>query len=189
MSKTKKVRTKKKTEQKSVDLGQEIMTKVKAGEINMKPKWYFVLGSSLLFLALVALIVLAVFLFNVSLFALRRQGPMRLWRLEMLLSNLPLWIPILAILALWGGIKLLKKYDFSYKKNFLLIIITFIITIIAAAWAIDSLGLNEFWSRKEPMRRFYQNLDSGFDGKNSNIEGRSFRIKSGLGSGKLIWFR
>jgi len=182
MSKTKKVRTKKKTEQKSIDLSQEIMTKVKAGEINMKPRWYFVLGSSLLFLALVTLIVLAVFLFNVSLFVLRRQGPMRLWRLEMLLSNLPLWIPILAILTLWGGIKLLKKYDFSYKKSFLLIIITFVIAIIAAAWAIDSLGLNEFWSRKEPMRRFYQNLDPNFEGKNfGNKPGTG---KSEPGSGK-----
>jgi hypothetical protein len=156
MSKTKKM----KKQNNSIDFSQEIMTKVKTGEINMRPKWYFVLGSSLLFLALVTLIILAVFLFNVSLFALRRQGPMHLWRLEMLLSNLPLWIPILAILALWGGIKLLKKYDFSYKKNFLLIIITFVIAIISAAWAIDSLGLNELWSRKEPMRRFYQNLEN-----------------------------
>jgi hypothetical protein len=166
MSKTKKVKTNSKTEQKTIDLSQEIMAKVKTGEINMKPRWYFILGSSLLFLGLVSSIVLAVFLFNLSLFVLRRQGPIHYWRLEMLFSNLPLWIPVLAILALWSGVKLLKKYDFSYKKNFSLIIISFVAAIFLASWVIDSSGLNEFWSRKGPMRRFYQNLDQGIIDKN-----------------------
>ncbi len=152
-------KTAKRPATKELDLSQEIMSKVKAGEINMKPKWYFVLGSSLLFFAVVVLLVMAVFFFNLTVFMLRHQGPMRLWRLETLLSQLPLWIPILAVLALWGGVKLLKKYDFSYKKNFLLIIVGLVLAIILAAFAIDSLGFNEFWARKEPMRRFYQNLD------------------------------
>jgi len=177
MSKTKIVETKKKPAQKAVDFSQEIMTQVKAGEINMKPKWYFVLGSSFLFFGLVVLIVMAVFLFNLTLFILRRQGSIQLWRLEMLLSQLPLWIPVLAVLALWGGVKLLKKYDFSYKKNFLLIVTIFVLAIILAAWAMDSLGLNELWSRKEPMRRFYQHLEP-------NIEGRNFKNKPGWGNGE-----
>lgn len=182
MSKTKKIETKKiatkkqtmkKTASKTVekpvlkklDLSQEIMSKVKTGEINMKPKWYFILGSSLLMFALVILIMMAVFFFNLTVFILRRQGPMRLWRLEMLLSQLPLWIPVLAVLALWSGVKLLKKYDFSYKKNFLLIIVGLVLAIILAAFAIDSLGFNEFWASKEPMRRFYQNLDPSLEGR------------------------
>lgn len=161
---------------KEIDLKKEIMTKVKAGEINMKPKWYFVLGSSLLMFALVVLIVMAVFFFNLTVFILRRQGPMRLWRIEMLLSQLPLWIPVLAVLALWVGVKLLKKYDFSYKKNFLLIIVGLVLAIILAAFAIDSLGFNEFWARKEPTRRFYQNLDP-------TLEGRHQRNMPGQGRG------
>lgn len=162
---------------KKVDLNQEIMTKVKAGEITMKPRWYFVLGSSLLFFALVVLIIAAVFLFNLTVFILRRQGPMRLWRVEMLISELPLWIPILAVLALWGGIKLLKKYDFSYKKNFLLIIVGFVLAIILVAFTFDSLGFNEFFARKEPTRRFYQHL-------NPNVEGKQLKNNSGQGNGR-----
>ncbi|HNV45036.1 MAG TPA: hypothetical protein PKG78_01175, partial [Candidatus Woesebacteria bacterium] len=158
-------KTAKRPATKELDLSQEIMSKVKTGEINMKPKWYFVLGSSLLFFAVVVLLVMAVFFFNLTVFMLRHQGPMRLWRLETLLSQLPLWIPILAVLALWGGVKLLKKYDFSYKKNFLLIIVGLVLAIILAAFAIDSLGFNEFWARKEPMRRFYQNLDPSLEGR------------------------
>ena len=178
MSKTKKIDLKKKPVQQAVDLSQEIMTKVKTGEINLKPKWYFVLGSSLLFTGLVILLVLAIFMFNLILFILRRQGPMRLWRVEMLLSNLPIWIPILALLAVWGGIKLLKKYDFSYKKNFLLIVLALLMAIMLAAVTIDSLGLNELWSRKEPMRRFYQNLEGkNFQEPLKQGEGRQLRQK------------
>jgi hypothetical protein len=66
---------------------------------------------------------------------------------------------------LWGGVKLLKKYDFSYKKNFLLIIVGLVLAIFLAAFTIDSLGFNEFWARKEPMRRFYQHLDPNFKGR------------------------
>jgi hypothetical protein len=180
MSKTKKVEIQKTSAQQTSNFSQKIMAKVKAGEINMKPKWHFVLGSSLLFFAVVLLIVLAVFLFNLTLFILRRQGPMQLWRLEVLVSNLPLWIPVLAIVALWGGIKLLKKYDFAYKKNFLLIIASLVMAIVLAAWAIDSLGFNEFWSRKEPMRRFYQNLDSAI----RDNESRNFENTPKKGNGK-----
>lgn len=179
MSKTKKIETKQKPAPQRIDISQEIMAKVKAGEINMKPKWYFLAGSSLLFAGMVVLLVLAIFLFNLIAFILRRQGPMQLWRLEMLLTNLPIWIPLLALLAVWGGITLLKKYDFSYKKNFFLIVLALLAAMILAALSIDSLGLNELWSKKEPMRRFYQNLE----GKNlqqplnNQGEGRQLRQK------------
>ncbi|NMA29476.1 MAG: hypothetical protein GX943_00205 [Candidatus Pacebacteria bacterium] len=180
MPKTKKIASKtvKKPASTKLDLSQEIMSKVKAGEINMKPRWYFVLGSSLLIFALVILIVMAVFFFNLTAFILRRQGPMRLWRIEMLLSQLPLWVPVLAVLALWGGVKLLKKYDFSYKKNFLLIIVGLVLAIILAAFAIDSLGFNEFWARKEPMRRFYQNLDPSLEFRHPNDEDRNNNLEN-----------
>jgi len=78
-----------------------------------------------------------------------------------MLDSFPLWIPILAILGIVIGIILLKRYDFSYKKNFLLIVIGFVASIILSAYLIDLLGLNEIWSRTGPMRRFYQQLEKG----------------------------
>ena len=140
--------------------------------------WMSYIVLAFLFFALVILIVMAVFFFNLTAFILRRQGPMRLWRIEMLLSQLPLWVPVLAVLALWGGVKLLKKYDFSYKKNFLLIIVGLVLAIILAAFAIDSLGFNEFWARKEPMRRFYQNLDPSLEFRHPNDEDRNNNLEN-----------
>lgn len=146
------------------------MEKVKSNEISMKPKWYFVVGSILTVIGLVGFSIGAVFLTNLTLFLLRRHGPMGQWRLEQLLTSMPIWIPILAIICIVIGIWMLRKYDFSYKENFKLIIFGFILSIVLAAFVIDQLGLNDTWSRQGPMRRFYPRADQ---------QGPSFQQDSG----------
>lgn len=155
MSKNKKITP---TKQKNTDFEKEVMAKIKRGEITMKPKWYFVVGSLMMGAGLVGVSIGAIFLVNLTLFLLRKRGP-GLMRLELMLTSFPWWVPILAIVGILIGIWLLKKYDFSYKKNFLLIVVAFVVSIIMAAWLIDSLGLNETWSRRGPMRRFYQQFE------------------------------
>jgi len=149
------------------------MAKVKSNEISMKPHWYFALGSFLIVAGLVSFSIGAVFLTNLTLFLLRRHGPMGQWRLQQLLTSFPLWVPVLAILGIAIGIWLLRKYDFSYKKNFWFIVLGFILSVILAAFIIDRLGLNDIWSRQGPMRRFYQ-----------QVEGQNPPFQRGPGQGR-----
>ena len=142
-----------------IDIEKTIMAKVKSNEIYIKPRWYFLLGSFLTITGLVSFSLGAVFLTNLTLFSLRRHGLMGQWRLEIMLNSFPWWIPILAIVGLMLGVWLLKKYDFSYKKNFWLIVVGFIASIIFTAFLVDYLGLNDSWSRQGPMRRFYQHIE------------------------------
>lgn len=144
------------------DIEKQIMAKISSGEIKMKPKWYFILGSVLMIIGLTALSISSIFLTNITLFLVKKHGPMGQWKAQYLISNLPLWIPLLAVFGIVVGLWFLKKYDFSYKKNFGFIIVGFILTIIIAAFAIDYLGLNNIWSKKgpRPMRRFYQRLEN-----------------------------
>lgn len=160
------------------DFEKTIMAKVKSNEISMKPRWYFVVGSTLAFAGLVGLSIGAVFLTNITLFLLRGHGPMGQWRLQQLLTSFPLWVPMLAVLGIVLGIWMLRKYDFSYKKNFRLIVLTFIFSVIIAAFVIDQLGLNDRWSRQGPMRRFYQQIE----GQKEN-----FPRGSGQGRGQLLF--
>ena len=157
MSKNKIITSKKHQE---VDLGKEVMSKVTSGQITMKPKWYFVLGSVLSITGLASLSVVSVFLVNIILFLVRKHGPMGQWRLEAMIDGFPWWIPASAILGIAVGIWLLKKYDFSYKKNFVVIIVGFILSMIVAAILIDQLGLNDIWARRGMMRKFYQGIES-----------------------------
>jgi hypothetical protein len=151
---------------KQVDFEKTIMSKVKSNEIAMKPRWYFVIGSLLMVSGLVGLSIGAIFITNITLFLLRRHGPMGEWRLQLMLNSFPWWVPILAIAGIVSGIWLLKKYDFSYKKNFWLIVTGFIISIFFAAFILDYLGLNDIWSRQGPMKRFYKQIE----GNNSEFQ-------------------
>lgn len=143
----------------SVDFEKVVMAKVKSNKISMKPKWYFVVGSLLTMAGLVGFSISAVFLTNLTIFLLRGHGPMGQWRLQQLVTSFPLWVPVLAAVGIILGIWMLRKYDFSYKKNFWVIIAGFIVSVILAAFVIDYLGLNDAWSRQGPMRRFYQQVE------------------------------
>ncbi len=144
----------------TAELEKEIMNKISSGEIKMKPRLYFIAGSVIGLFSLVGISFGLIFLFNLIIFLLRRHGPMGQWRIEMMLSSFSWWIPVVAIAGIILSVFLLKKYDFSYKKNFVLIIIAFIASIIVSAFLIDSLGLNEVWSKRGPMRNFYHKLES-----------------------------
>lgn len=134
-----------------------VMAKINSGQIAMKPKWYFVLGASLSIVGLVSFGIVATFLTNLTIFLLRQHGPNGQWRLQQILESFPLWVPILAIVGTVLGVWMLKRYDFSYRKNFWLIISAFILSIVLVAYFLDYTGLDNIWMRQGPMMRFYQN--------------------------------
>lgn len=133
-----------------------VMSQIMNGEISMKPRWYFIVGSLLMSTGLIGLSIGAIFLLNLSFFLLRQHGPMGEWRLQLMLETFPLWVPALAFLGIITGIFFLKKFDFSYKKNFRFIVVAFIATIILAAFIVDYTGINDTWFGQGKMRKLYQ---------------------------------
>lgn len=145
------------------------MKKIKSERIKMKPRWYFILGSIFLFFGTITATVSSIFILNLLFFLLRKHyGPMYHYRLQLILFAFPWWFLILAFLGIIIGVKLLKHYDFSYKKNFLLIVIGYILVIILSAFIVDYLNLNKLFYRPG-WRRFY------FQEKNFNKD-----LKPGL---------
>jgi len=136
-----------------------VMDKVKSQKIAMKPKWYFTLGSLFVIAGFTGLLFGSVFLTNITLFLLRSHGPMGEWRLQQMLNSFPLWVPGLAVISTVLGVWLLKKYDFSYKRNFWLVIAGLVFSIILVAFVLENLGVNNIWLRKEHIRRFYQQIN------------------------------
>jgi len=139
-----------------VNITENVMSRIKTGGIRMKPKWYFVLGTLGMIIGLVGLAIVTVFLISLVSFSLRTHGPMGDIRYQQLLSNFPWWAPLIALVGLLGGILMLKKFDFSYKNNFLMITAIFIGSIIIAGLAIDYLGIDSLWARGGMMRKLYQ---------------------------------
>lgn len=129
------------------------MDRIHQDKIKIRPRVYFVIGSLLTFVGLVASMLTSVFLVGLMRFSLRTHGPMGEYRLDQLLSNFPWWMTIIAIMGSVIGIWLLRRYDFSYKINFKVIIIGVVSAIIVAGWLIDMTGLNDTLLRRGPMQR------------------------------------
>lgn len=156
-----------------------MMDKIRSGSVTMKPRFYFIAGSLLIIAGLVASFVVSVFLVALTRFSLKTHGPMGQYRLNELLLSFPWWAPLIAAGGIVAGILMLRKYEFSYKKNFLLIVVGFAIAVIAAGWAIDSLGLDSVWFRQGPMRgvmrQYMQN--GGFQPGMMRRGGDTIRLK------------
>lgn len=135
------------------------MSKVTSGKIKMKPKIYFIFASILTILSFIFLFSISIFFTNIFFFILKKRGQICQWQIQNLLSNFPWWILIIAILGIFFGILIIKKNNFSYKKNFIFIISIFIISIIISAFIVNFLNINHFFARQRPMKRFYQRLE------------------------------
>lgn len=138
------------------DLEKTVMNKIMSGEVSMKPRWYFILGSFLTGTGLIGLSIGAIFLTNLTFFLLRQHGQMGNLRLQIMVETFPWWIPTLAALSIGIGIFFLKKFDFSYKKNFPIIVTAFVAAIVLAAGIISITGINDTWFGQGRMRRLYQ---------------------------------
>lgn len=156
----------------NLDISEKIIKGIKAGEIKMRPRWYFVLGSISLIGGLIGLTILSIFLTSLISFSLRTHGPMGSVRLEILLSSFPWWSVVVLIAGLGLGVWLFKKYDFSYKKNFPWLILGFIISIIIGGWLINLLGLDNIWMKTKPMNGLYKQYDGG-----QHLKGQSWRFR------------
>jgi len=151
----------------------DIMGQISEEKIKMRPKVYFILGSILTFTGLVSSVVISIFLIGLIRFSLRSHGPMGDYRLDQILSSFPWWAPIMAIIGLIVGIWLLRKYDFTFKVNFKMIIVGFILAIIVSGWIIDSIGLNDTLMRRGPMQGMMRKY---FQDNNPNDTERSMQI-------------
>jgi len=147
-----------------------VMDKIHYGKIKMRPKVYFVTGLLLAFFGLVASILISVFFVGLMRFSLRTHGPMGEYRLDQMLFSFPWWAVAVAILGLVIGIWLLRRYDFSYKINFKVIVVGFVVAIIVVGWVVDMTGLNDILFRQGPkqgiMRQYLQ--ENNIPGQNWN---------------------
>jgi uncharacterized protein YacL len=133
-----------------------VMTAIHQDKVKMRPKIYFVIGAILVFGSLILSSLISIFLFGVIRFSLRSHGPMGQYRLEQIINSFPWWILISAVLGLIIGLWLIRKYDFSYKINFKIFIIGFVIAIIVSGYLVDIIGINDVFYKKGYMNSIYR---------------------------------
>ena len=121
-------------------------------KITMRPRIYFVIGAILTFAGLVSSVVFSAFLVGLIRFSLRAHGPMGAYRMEQILASFPWWAAVLTVVGLGVGVWLVRRYDFSYKTDFKVVIAGFILSAIVGGLIIDMVGVNDMLARKGPMQ-------------------------------------
>jgi uncharacterized membrane protein YdcZ (DUF606 family) len=89
------------------------------------------------------------------------------YRFDQMIASFPWWATVFAIGGLVVGIWLLRKYDFSFKVNFKLVIIGFILAVIVGGLVVDYIGLNDVLIKRGPMQgimRQYKQDNNIMDG-------------------------
>lgn len=152
-------------------LSGSVMQKIHTDHIKMRPKAYFVLGSILTFVGLVASILTSIFLFSLLRFSLRSHGPMGEYRWEQLTTSFPWWALFIAFFGIIIGIWCLKQYDFSYKRDVRIIVLGFILAIIVSGWILDMTGLNDVLSRRGPMKGMMRQYIPGENIQQNSLNG------------------
>lgn len=135
------------------------MSEIKRGNIRMKPRWVFVAGSLAMIAGISSLVIIAVLSLNLFIFSLRTHGPLSNLRYQQIISDFPWWAILISIIGITAGFRLLKKCDFSYKKNLGWILTVSLIIIILAPILINQTGINDAWGRKSHMRRIFDRYD------------------------------
>ncbi|KKT41734.1 MAG: hypothetical protein UW88_C0014G0014 [Candidatus Collierbacteria bacterium GW2011_GWD2_45_10] len=128
------------------------MERVESGAIKIRPKIYFILGGIFSIIGLVGSLLSIIYISSLGRFLLKSHGPMGVYRWNELVSALPLWFVPLAIISVALGLTLLRRFDFSYRKNPMLVLLGLILTILIVIYAIGVLGLDEVMFRRRGPR-------------------------------------
>ncbi len=125
-----------------------IIKKIKDGELNMKPRWHFVLKAALFILGIAIVSLVAVYLLSFVIFALRSTGLSTvpffgIRGLVLLVVSSP-WI-LIATLGLFLVVlyTLVNHYSFSYKQPLVYSMVGVVLFVIAGASLIGQLSMHE----------------------------------------------
>lgn len=148
-----------------INIEEKIKEKISKDEIKMKPRYYFVLGSLFLALGMLVSFIFSAFFINLISHKIRMLrmaeylpmgGPGRM----MFLQHFPWHFLFIALALLAVGAWLLKNYDISYKRSFLVVLVGITVAIICAGLLVDKMGINRPLQNKPGFRRLYINSQS-----------------------------
>lgn len=142
------------------DIEKEIMSQIKKDEIKIKSRWVFIARKLGLQSGLALTVVVLIFLINAFFYYIKTNeillplhyGP-AVW--QKFLHSLPYDLILLIIIFLVFLNYIIKKFDFSYKKSFMLILTVLIIFTIVWASILFSSNFNNLLRSKLEREAVY----------------------------------
>jgi hypothetical protein len=144
------------------NLDDSLVTKIKKGELAMRPKYVFYATFALLVIGIISLFIVSAWLANILIYKLRvhnlwdymsygESGVNAFW------LNIPVGALILSLISFVTGILLLRKFDICYKKNFPFIILGLLTVVVVLSFLIDRKGINKTLDQEKYLFNVYHN--------------------------------
>lgn len=139
---------------------EEVMRKIHKGQVRMRPRIYFVIGSVMVGVGLVLLMLVSALVTQalyMRLSVLARMGVENLgwgWCV-MWLRFFPWEMLIVSILMILAGGYLLRKYEFVYKKGLGLVLMAMVLVVVLLTMLMNWVGLIRYVRQKPLLRQFY----------------------------------
>lgn len=141
------------------ELRNELMNKIRGEEVKMRSKNFFVFAKAVFEIALISLLLLAIFMMNISLYLPRRRFEMMEVRPErpfgFFLSNTPWHFVLLAVFVVAIIIWALYRYTSLYKKNIILLLAALGFFVLFISFLFSRSQVNQSLERRKEMKGFY----------------------------------
>lgn len=134
------------------------MKKISTGEVSMKPKWQFIVGSIFLSLGLLLSVIASILLSHITMLVIRQPGPQGLLRLQFIVERFS-WVFILILVSASISLYLLRTYSFFYKKSVLFSIFIFFTIVIVSSFFLSFIQFRNHFQDRNPMRRMYYSIE------------------------------
>ena len=139
----------------------KVMDKIVKDEIQMRPKVMFTIGAILLGLGILLAIGAASIFAHIMFVKVRLDAPfafMRLGRagISPFFVSFPWMSLLVSIGAIVTGTHLVKKYDFSYKKNSLAVVFGIVSVVIFGGLVLLRLNFEDKAKRVKGIRTIYE---------------------------------
>ena len=140
------------------ELKKKLMDKIESEDLKMRSRSFFVFTKALVEIALVALIVSAIYLINLAIYLPKRGlGPMRpqAFRLNMLLDIVPWNYLLFGAVGLGISFWLLYRFTGTYKKHFFVVITVISVLVLISGALLAFSNLNERAEKRPRLRGLY----------------------------------
>ena len=136
-----------------------LIDKIKTGEVDMKPKWHFVLRGMLLLTGIVTVVLSAVYLLSFIFFVLHRSGVIfvpgfGLRGVWVFLTSFPWLLVVVVGIFLAVLYVLVKRYAFSYQRPFVYSMLGVALVVVIGSLLVQETMLHdrlEAYTKERPL--------------------------------------
>lgn len=142
------------------NLADQVMGQIKRRNIKMRPGIYFIIQSLLLKSILGLVILLTIFLVNLTIFKFRVYLPFEFLKFGLLgikafLGSIPWIILINTVFLITIAIYLFKQFDISYKRGFSTYALGMMFVLIFGGMLVDQTGINDNFKKQGILPLLY----------------------------------